>query len=300
MHKMELDIDLSGRSFLITGAARGLGASYGDMLCSRGAHVMINDIDAAAAQEKAGDLRERGYTALSNCSDITTWDGAQEAVARTDEAFGRLDGLICNAGFLRDRSFHKMTRDEMDSILRVHLMGAIYPTHAAWPIMRDAGFGRVVLTASTSSLWGNFGQANYDAAKGGLCGFMGALKLEGKKYNVQINTIAPLAATRLSTDLFKTQEFPDMPPEQIAGLVSYLCSPACELNGEILEAGGGYVSRATMMRSGGVVADLSRPENVGSAIRELLTQTPAQSFLDAHQSITDILRRLLVPAEKKK
>ncbi|MFG6589293.1 SDR family NAD(P)-dependent oxidoreductase [Sulfitobacter sp. MOLA879] len=287
-----MKLDLTSRAYLITGAARGLGAAYARMLCLHGAKVMVNDIDAGASRDAAQTLRDQGFCAGSDSSDISDWDGAHRAVADTHQAFGRLDGLICNAGFLRDRSFHKMSRAEIDDIVKVHLMGAIYPVRAAWPILRDKGFGRIVFTASSSSLWGNFGQANYDAAKGGLCGLMNALKLEGAGHGICVNTVAPLAGTRLATDLFERHNATDMPTEQVAGIVSYLCSPECRESGEVYEAGGGFVARVGTRQSEPVVTDLSRPADAAAALETLHERPLTRAYSDATQSVEEILRRV--------
>nr|WP_197501383.1 SDR family NAD(P)-dependent oxidoreductase [Hyphomonas sp. Mor2] len=285
-------VKFDNRVIVITGGGRGIGAAYAKMLADHGAMVVVNEIDEDAGQSVAQEINARSGVAISNNYDVMQPDSAQAIINHALSEFGRIDALICNAGFLRDKTFHKMSLNQFQEVIDVHLMGAVYPIHAAWPFLRDQKFGRIVLTASASALWGNFGQSNYDAAKLALVGLMNALKLEGANHNVLINTIAPLARTRLSSDILQNEDAKLLDPEQIAGLVSYLCSPQNTLSGEIFELGGGFVSRARLQRSVGTVGDMSNPNLVSEQLPSILAQPTECNFQQAFDSIDQMMQAI--------
>jgi NAD(P)-dependent dehydrogenase (short-subunit alcohol dehydrogenase family) len=193
-----------------------------------------------------------GGEAQANYDSVATVAGGVAIVEAALAAYGRLDILINNAGILRDKSFGKMTAEQWQAVLGVHLQGAYNVTQPAFQVMREQGYGRIVLTTSAAGLFGNFGQANYGAAKMGLVGLMNTLKLEGAKYNIKVNTVAPLAATRLTAGVLP-QEFAErLQPEWVAPLVLYLCSERCTDTGLILNAGMGYYGRAAVLNAPGI------------------------------------------------
>ena len=197
-----MSIDLTGRVAIITGAGGGLGRAHALLLAKRGARVVVNDLAdtnrvASAAQAVVEEIVSQGGEAMANGASVADHEQVTAMVAATIERWGRIDILVNNAGILRDKTFAKMNLDDFHLVVDVHLMGSVYCTKAVWEIMRAQNYGRIVLTTSSSGLYGNFGQANYSAAKMALVGLMQTLALEGKKNNIRVNCIAPTAATRM-------------------------------------------------------------------------------------------------------
>jgi len=209
-------IRFDGRVAIVTGAGGGLGRSHALQLAARGAKVLVNDL--SAAEQVVAEIRAAGGEAIANAGSVTDPQAVQAMVDQAMVTWGRVDVLVNNAGFLRDKSFSKMTLDDVRQVVDVHLMAAFYGAKAVWDIMKAQGYGRIVFTTSSSGLFGNFGQANYGAAKMGLVGLMQTLALEGEKYNVRANCLAPTAATRMTQDL--------MPPEVLA-LLTPESLPCC-------------------------------------------------------------------------
>lgn len=248
-------IRFDDRVVIVTGAGNGLGRSHALAFAERGAKVVINDLggavtgngaDLSVAEAVAQTIRSTGGEAVANGDSVE--DGERIVECALDH-FGRVDIVVNNAGVLRDRSFHKMTAEDWDLVLRVHLTGAFKVTRAAWPHMRDAGYGRVVMTASASGIYGNFGQANYAAAKLGLHSLAQTLALEGRSRNILVNTIAPLAASRMSATIFAEDLMAKLGPEAVSPLVLFLCSEQSSETGQIYEVGGGCISRLRWERS---------------------------------------------------
>jgi NAD(P)-dependent dehydrogenase (short-subunit alcohol dehydrogenase family) len=222
--------------------------------------VVVNDLGGAvdgtggssdAAQAVVAEIEAAGGQALANGGSVSDRQGAQSMVDDAMNAWGRVDVLINNAGILRDKSFVKMTLDDFHVVVDVHLMGAVNVTHAVWPIMREQSYGRIVMTTSPTGLYGNFGQANYGAAKLGQVGLMHTLKIEGAKYNIHTNTIAPVAATRMTEDLIPEEAQANLGPELVTPAVVYLCTEDAP-NGVILQAQGGQYSMACIVENEGV------------------------------------------------
>ncbi|MDP6376852.1 MAG: SDR family oxidoreductase [Pseudomonadales bacterium] len=245
---------------IITGAGGGLGRCHALELASRGCKVVVNDLGGAmdgtggssdAANAVVEEIKASGGEAIANGGSVSDPAGAQSIVGDAMDAWGRVDILINNAGILRDKSFGKMTMDDFRLVLEVHLLGAVYVTHAAWPIMREQNYGRIVMTTSPSGLYGNFGQTNYGAAKLAQVGFMNALKIEGAKNNIHTNAIAPVAATRMTEDLMPEEALKALGPELVTPAVVYLCTEDAP-NGVILQAAGGQFSIACMVENEGV------------------------------------------------
>jgi NAD(P)-dependent dehydrogenase (short-subunit alcohol dehydrogenase family) len=244
-------IDFQDRVAVVTGAGGGLGRSHSLLLAERGAAVVVNDLGGSVSGEGASssaadavvdEIRDGGGVAVAEYSSVATPEGGAAIVQKAIDEFGRIDIVINNAGILRDRSFANLTAEDVHNVLDVHLRGAFYVTQPAFRHMKEQGYGRIVMTSSGSGIIGNFGQANYGAAKLGLVGLMNVLKLEGAKYEIKVNAIAPIARTRMTEDLFGDL-IDKFDPESVSPVVAYLASEGCEVTGEIWSAGGGQVSR---------------------------------------------------------
>ena len=252
-------IDLTGRVAIVTGAGGGLGRSHALELARRGAKLVVNDLGGAvdgsggsseAAKAVVAEIAAMGGEATADGASVADRKGVETMVARTMEAFGRIDILINNAGILRDKSFAKMSLEDFEAVLDVHLTGAIFASHAVWPVMREQGYGRIVMTTSSTGLYGNFGQSNYGTAKLGQVGLMHTLKLEGAKHNIHTNTVCPIAATRMTKTVFPDELLDLFRPELVTPAVIFLASEEAP-NGEILCAGGGHFAKAQTVESPG-------------------------------------------------
>jgi len=262
-----------GRVAIVTGAGGGLGREYALLLAGRGAQVVVNDLGGSVtgggASQKAADavvaeIVAAGGEAVANYDSVEDGD---KIVQQAIDQYGRVDIVINNAGILRDKTFHKMSSDDWDSVYRVHLFGAFKVTHAAWPHMRQHGYGRVVMTSSSSGIYGNFGQANYGAMKLGLMGLANTLALEGAKYDIHVNSIGPIAKSRMTEGLaaFGQEILEALDPVRVAPLVAYLCHESCQANGRKFEVGAGWMSEIRWERTNGATLPLSHditPEDV--------------------------------------
>lgn len=245
-----IKLHFNGRVAIVTGAGGGLGREYAILLASRGCSVVVNDLDKAAADLVVSTIKQSGGQASANYNSVE--DGASIVKTAIDN-YGRVDILINNAGILRDKSLLKMTDDDWDIIHRVHLRGSFLVTRAAWPYMRERGYGRIIMTASSAGLFGNFGQTNYSAAKMGLIGLSNTIAVEGAKYNIHSNVIIPIAASRLTADIIPEQLLKRLRPSYVAPVVAYLCHENCKETGGTFEASGGWVARYKLHRSVGKV-----------------------------------------------
>ncbi|MGJ8669855.1 MAG: SDR family oxidoreductase [Oceanococcus sp.] len=255
-----MSIRFDGRVAIVTGAGNGLGRSHALAFAERGAKVVVNDLGGArdgtgassdAALAVVAEIEAAGGEAMANGANVTDFEQVSDMVAQAKAKWGRVDVLVNNAGVLRDKSFAKMSIDDFRFVLDVHLMGSVNCTKAVWDMMREQQYGRIVMTSSSSGLYGNFGQTNYGAAKLGVVGFMNTLKMEGAKYNVHTNSLAPTAATRMTEELFPEDALATMGPEQVTPGVLFLCSDGAP-NGEILCAGAGCFARTRIVETQGV------------------------------------------------
>ena len=261
-------VRLDGRVALVTGAGGGLGRQHALTLAGLGAKVVVNDVggtvhggngDAAPADRVVAEIEARGGEAVAHHASIADPAGAQSLVELAVERFGSVDVLVNNAGILRDKTFAKITLEDFEAVLAVHLMGTVYCTHAAWPVMLEQGYGRVVVTTSGSATNGNFGQSNYAAAKLGVVGLMNVLALEGVRKGVLINAIAPGAATRMTTDLIPGEIRDYLAPGLVSPVVAYLCSESCTDTGCIIWSVAGKVARVFYAETPGIQFDPSAP-----------------------------------------
>ncbi len=244
-------LGFDGKVAVITGAGGGLGRQHALLLASRGALIVVNDLggavdgagsDASAAQKVVDEIRAAGGEAVANHDSVSTPEGGESIIKTAIDAYGRVDIVINNAGILRDKTFHNMTSEFVDPVIDVHLKGAFNVTRPAWIHMREQGYGRVISTSSAAGIFGNFGQANYGAAKMGLVGFTRVLAAEGAKYNIKSNVIAPLALTRMTENLMGAIG-DKLDPSLVTPIVAWLAHEDCDVSGEIYSVGGGRVAR---------------------------------------------------------
>ncbi len=254
---MANELRFDGRVAVVTGAGNGVGRSHALLLASRGAKVVVNDLggsrhgegkSSAAADSVVAEIKAAGGEAVANYDSVE--DGGK-IVQNALDTFGGVDIVVNNAGILRDVSFHKMTVQDWDLVYRVHLNGTFRVTHAAWPHMREKGYGRVVMTASASGIYGNFGQANYSAAKLGIYGFANSLTIEGRTKNLHVNTIAPVAGSRMTETMMPKEVVEIIKSEYVSPLVAYLCHESCQETGGLFEVGGGWVTKLRWERTKG-------------------------------------------------
>lgn len=245
-------IDYADKVAVVTGAGNGLGRSYALELARRGAQVVVNDLGvdkdgtgraSEAADRTVADIIAAGGEAVANYDSVATPEGGESMIQAAVDAFGTVDIVMNNAGILRDKSFVKLTPAELSEILDIHLAGAFYVSQPAFKIMKDKGYGRFLFTTSAAGLFGNFGQANYSAAKVGLTGLSSVLAIEGAKYGIKSNAISPIARSRLTEDLLGRYAAL-LEPELVMPMALYLVSAECEVTHEIFSAGGGRYARA--------------------------------------------------------
>jgi len=249
------------RVVVVTGAGGGLGREYALTLAKEGASVVVNDLGgardgtgagSAMADQVVAEIKDAGGRAVANYDSVAESAGAENIVKTALDEFGAIHGVVSNAGILRDGTFHKMPFENWDAVLKVHLYGGYNVIRAAWPHFREQSFGRVVVATSTSGLFGNFGQANYSAAKLGLVGLINTLAQEGAKYNIKTNAVAPIAATRMTQDILPPEVFEKLAPEYVAPVVAYLCSEEVPDTASVFIVGGGKVQRAALFENAGV------------------------------------------------
>ncbi len=255
------EVRYDNRVAIVTGAGGGLGRSHALLLAKRGAKVVVNDLGGtmdgtgagtSAADKVVEEIKTAGGEAVANYDSVDSWESAAKIVATAKESFGKLDIVINNAGILRDVSFMKLTEEDWNKVLQVHLFGTMFVSKAAWPLLREGAYGRVINTTSVAGLYGNFGQTNYSAAKMGIVGLTKALAQEGGKYNIRCNCIAPIAKSRMTEAITPPDILKNLLPEYVTPLAAYLASEQCEETGQVYSAGGGYFSRIAVMEGAGI------------------------------------------------
>jgi NAD(P)-dependent dehydrogenase (short-subunit alcohol dehydrogenase family) len=274
------DLGFDGKVAIITGAGGGLGRSHALDLSRRGALVVVNDLGGSvdgtgsgttAAQAVVDEIEAAGGEAVANYDSVATPGGGRAVVQAALDAFGRIDVVINNAGILRDTSFKNLGPEQLEPVLDVHLKGAFYVTQPAWEHMRSQGYGRVVCTASGAGLFGNFGQTNYGAAKMGLVGLTRVLAIEGAKYNIKANAIAPVAKTRMTEELLGPIA-DRLLPESVTPVVTYLASEECSVSGEVYSVGGGRVARVFVGVTPGIVEGELSAETVRDRLDDIRSE----------------------------
>ena len=303
---MSADIRFDGRVAIVTGAGGGLGRSHALQLAARGAKVLVNDLGAArdgsvsaAAGESAADrvvaeIRAAGGEALANTGSVTDPVAVQAMVDQAMTAWGRVDILVNNAGILRDKSFSKMTLDDFRLLVDVHLMGAVYGTKAVWEAMKAQGYGRIIFTTSSSGLFGNFGQANYGAAKMALVGLMQTLALEGEKYNVRVNCLAPTAATRMTEDIMPPEVLKLLTPESVTPGLLFLASEQAPTRA-ILCAGAGVFAASHVTLTDGMLigSGPDAPEQLAARFAQINAQAnetvPGSGLAQSQQEMAKVM-----------
>ena len=252
------------RVIVVTGAGGGLGREYALTLAAEGASVIVNDLGGSRDGTGAGhnmadtvveEIKSAGGRAAANYDSVAEPEGAENIIKTALDEFGAIHGVVSNAGILRDGTFHKMTFENWDSVLKVHLYGGYNVIRAAWPHFREQSYGRVVVATSTSGLFGNFGQTNYGAAKLGLVGLINSLALEGAKYNIHANAVAPIAATRMTEDILPKEVLEKLTPEYVAPVVAYLATEENPNNASVFVVGGGKVQRVALFQNDGITFD---------------------------------------------
>ncbi|XP_026177171.1 peroxisomal multifunctional enzyme type 2 isoform X1 [Mastacembelus armatus] len=269
-----MHLSFEGRVVLVTGAGGGLGREYALAFAERGASVIVNDLGAdikgggkssAAADKVVEEIRAKGGKAVANYDSV---EDGEKLIQTALDAFGRIDVVVNNAGILRDRSFTRTSDLDWDLIQRIHLRGSFLVTRAAWNHMKIQKFGRVIMTASAAGIYGNFGQANYSAAKLGLLGLANTLAIEGQKYNIHCNTIAPVAGSRLTETIMPPDLVASLKPEYVAPLVLWLCHDQCQENGGLFEVGAGWIGKLRWERSQGHIVRQKNQTMTPEAVRD--------------------------------
>ena len=305
------EIRFDDKVAIVTGAGAGLGRVYALELAKRGARIVVNDLggtrdgagkgSTSPADQVVAEICSAGGQAVANYDNVATAEGGENIVKTALDAYGTVDILINNAGILRDKTFVKMTPENWQAVLDVHLRGAYNVTRPAFRVMKDKGYGRIIMTTSGSGLYGNFGQSNYSAAKMGVVGLMNTLKLEGANHNIRVNTLAPFAASRLTSDIMPPELFNQSKPEFVAPLVLTLCSDRCSVSGNIYIAGMGYYSRAALITGQGKVLGkngrVPTPETIMAHMDAISDLSDGAFYWNLNDQMADRLQFLQTPAD---
>ena len=295
-----MTIRFDNRVAIVTGAGNGLGRAHALLLASRGAKVVVNDpggaVDGkggghAAADKVVDEIKAAGGQAVANYDSVADARAAANIVKTAVDSYGTVDIVVNNAGVLRDKTFHNMTVEDFDFVVKVHFLGTAYVTHAAWPILRNKAYGRVVVTSSNSGIYGNLGQSNYGGAKLAVVGFMNAVRLEGQKYNIMVNALAPIAATRMTESLMTPEVLNKLRPEFVSPMVAYLCSEQCQRTGEIWSAGAGNFARIEYREAAGHRVEGRAPtiEDVMENIDKIADVSASRVFKTSSEEVAAVV-----------
>ncbi|WP_436764295.1 SDR family oxidoreductase [Streptosporangium sp. V21-05] len=296
------ELRFDGRVAVITGAGHGLGRSHALSLAERGAKVVVNDLGGAldgtgASAGPAADvvelIRKNGGEATASTDDVATPEGAQAIVRTAIDTYGRLDIVVNNAGILRDRSFGKISVEEFDQVLAVHVRGSFLVSRAAFPYLKEQGYGRIINTSSPAGLFGNFGQANYSTAKMGLVGLTKTLGIEGARAGIKANAIAPIAWTRMTEELLPAEFEARFTVERISALVTFLAHEACETSGEVFSVGGGRIARVFVAEGPGWRQDDHTVEDIRDNWEAILAEQPYLTPTTLGQQATASMKAML-------
>ena len=295
------DIRFDGKVAIVTGAGGGLGRAHALELARRGAKVVVNDLGGAldgsgggseSAEKVVAEIKAAGGEAIANGSSVTDDVGVQRMVKDAMDAWGRIDILIANAGILRDKSFAKMDAADFQVVVDVHLFGTVKPSKAVWEIMRQQNYGRIIVTTSSTGLYGNFGQTNYGAAKLGLVGFMNSLKLEGQKNNIHVNAICPVAGTRMTENLMPPEILAQIRPEFVTPGVVFLCSEEAP-TGVIMTAGGGAFAISRLIETeGAFLGQHARVEDVRDNWAKITDAAGQQPYMTGGEQSQKFFRKM--------
>ena len=294
-----MTIRFDERVAIVTGAGNGLGRSHALALASRGAKVVVNDFGGARdgsggslspAEAVVAEIEAAGGEALANGANVADPADCEAMAAAALDKWGRIDILINNAGILRDKSYAKMTAQDWESVIAVHLNGSANATRAVWPAMKEAGYGRILMTTSTSGLYGNFGQANYGAAKMGVVGLMNTLCIEGAKNNIRINCVSPTAATRMTEDILTPQMLEALNPEFVTPAALFLVGEDSP-NRLVMLAGAGYFATVEIRESEGMLASAENrtPEFIAENFAAISDMGNAKVYTEGREHVAKIL-----------
>ncbi|MEL6751890.1 MAG: SDR family NAD(P)-dependent oxidoreductase [Pseudomonadota bacterium] len=296
-----MSVSFEGRTVIVTGAGNGLGRNHALEFAKRGGNVVVNDFGGArdgtggsseAAEKVVAEIEAAGGTAMAHGANVVDREQVVDMVAKAKERFGSIDVLINNAGILRDKSFGKMSADEWDAVVAVHLTGTANCCLAVWNHMKEAGYGRIVNTTSTSGIYGNFGQANYGAAKAGVWGLMNTLHIEGAKNDIRVNCVSPTAATRMTEDLMPAEVLETLDPKWVTPAVLHLAAQDAPSRTILLAGAGGY-SVARLMESEGVhLAEADRtPEGLAANWDAITDMSEARQMMTGSEHVQKMVEK---------
>jgi NAD(P)-dependent dehydrogenase (short-subunit alcohol dehydrogenase family) len=298
-----MKMQFNGRVAVITGAGTGLGRAHALLMASRGARVVVNDLSVSAetgqsfAQGVVDEIISSGGIAVADTHSVATPEGGEAMIQLALDTYGSVDIVVNNAGIVRDKSFAKMTHDQVNSVLDVHLSGAFNVTLPAYRYMKESGYGRIISTTSAAGLFGNFGQANYGAAKMGLIGMTRVIALESARYNIKANVIAPIAATAMSAGILDEEWERRLKPELVSPVVAYLAHEQCDANGEIFSVAAGRVARIFIGEGQGIYSPDLTIEDVRDSWQNILSEDNYAVPMSA-EAERDLLEQSFTAAEQ--
>lgn len=300
-----MQINFENQVAIVTGAGNGLGRSHALELARRGAKVLVNDLGASAsenspaAKEVVAMIKAAGGEAMAHGANVAKFDEVEDMIRKTMERWGRVDILINNAGVLRDKTFSKMGLDDFKFVLDVHVMGTVNCCKAVWDIMREQNYGRIVVTSSSSGMYGSFGQTNYGAAKMAVLGLMNTLVLEGAKNDIRVNALAPVAGTQMTKDLMPDEVFKLLTPESVTAGALTLCHRDAP-NKMILCAGAGGYSRAQLFETDGIylAQENQNPETILQNWDDLCDENGQKALVQGHNQIQKFIEKALAYIKK--